>query len=436
MSKRKILLFVLCIVLAFSLLVTGCASQEPAAAEAATTEATDAPVQEAEESATPAMGADAPLDETPPGNDGGFAGGSGTADDPWQIADVEQLELVREDLAGHYLLAADLDLSNYENFTPIGAFAPVSDAPEDEENADESLAFSGTFDGSGHTVSSLAISLPDGMGVGLFGCVSGDNASVQNLTVENAVVEGGMTVGAVIGYANFSGTLENVSLTGESTVTGGFLVGGIVGGGFCSFSNCSAQADVNLVGDNAQAVGILAGGMELSSFENCRAAGTVTATSDGAYSVGGLAGCGQESGVATNCTADATITVGENAAMVGGLLGHAGTCDEATPTRISNCTANVTIIAPESAERIGGIVGSGFYMSAIKEMRPVPGIFEVVDSSSSGSIEGGSMVGTIVGYTYTDSTVEGCTSDATIDGQPDGPQIGSTGDDVLLDDLK
>mgnify|MGYP004575916775 CR=1 FL=1 len=49
----------------------------------------------------------------------GFAGGSGTREDPWQIASAEQLHRIRENLAGHYTLVADIDLSAYENWEPI-----------------------------------------------------------------------------------------------------------------------------------------------------------------------------------------------------------------------------------------------------------------------------------------------------------------------------
>ncbi len=43
--------------------------------------------------------------------DSSFAGGSGTKEDPWQIASADQLNLIRENLAGHYILITDIDLS-------------------------------------------------------------------------------------------------------------------------------------------------------------------------------------------------------------------------------------------------------------------------------------------------------------------------------------
>ena len=102
----------------------------------------------------------------------GFAGGNGTKEDLWQIASAEQLQLVRENLAGHYVLVADIDLSGYENWEPIGAFRSLSDAPEDAEVPNPDYAFTGTFDGAGHTITNLTVSAASPMGAGLFGCAT------------------------------------------------------------------------------------------------------------------------------------------------------------------------------------------------------------------------------------------------------------------------
>ena len=87
----------------------------------------------------------------------GFAGGSGTAEDPWQIVDAEQLNLIRENLGGHYILTADIDLAGYDNWEPIGTFQSLSDAPEDAEVPHPDYAFTGTFDGDGHIISNLTV---------------------------------------------------------------------------------------------------------------------------------------------------------------------------------------------------------------------------------------------------------------------------------------
>ena len=74
-----------------------------------------------------------------------FAGGSGSAEDPWKIATAEQLDRIRDDLTGHYILISDIDLSGYENWMPIGTFQPRSDAPEDAEVPHPDYAFAHHF---------------------------------------------------------------------------------------------------------------------------------------------------------------------------------------------------------------------------------------------------------------------------------------------------
>jgi hypothetical protein len=350
---------------------------------------------------------------------GSFAGGQGTQASPWKIETAKQLNEVRNHLDGYYVLGADIDLSFYANFASIGYFEPVSE--EDEENPKLELAFTGVFDGNGHKISNIVINAPKQMGVGLFGCVAGDNGILKNLVVENVTVSGATQVGGVIGYGAASGTLENITLQGINSITGNFLVGGIVGGGFLNMKNCNATADVILNGDGTQGAGILAGGMEDNSFISCNVTGgSITVTGNGSFSIGALAACGQSTSEITDCTVrNVTITVGTDCFMIGGLIGHVGNgYDASYPTIIDNCTVtNVTISAPSSAERIGGIAGSGFYYSIYSAYRPNPNAFIIRNSTSSGRITGGctKMVGKIAGYIYDNSTVEEtCTS--TVDG--------------------
>ena len=123
-----------------------------------------------------------------------FEGGSGTAEDPWQIATAEQLDRVRDDLTAHYILTADIDLSGYENWEPIGAFQSRSDAPEDAEVPHPDFAFTGSFRGDGHAISNLTVASAAPMGAGLFGCASGTErgeAYIGGFTLENVNVSGG-----------------------------------------------------------------------------------------------------------------------------------------------------------------------------------------------------------------------------------------------------
>jgi hypothetical protein len=245
-----------------------------------------------------------------------------------------------------------------------------------------------------------------------------------------------MVVAGVIGYGKGS-SVENVKLIGNNNIKGAFLVGGIVGGGFCDIIGCAAQANVTLLGDGAQAGGVLAGGMETSDIIDCSATGSVTATGTGNVGIGGLAACAMDSERVLRCKSDVTITVGENNMLIGGLLGYAGKTGGAgdSATLISDCSAKAVIHAPATAERIGGIVGGGFFVQAYREYRPEPGAIRVTDCQTSGEINGGSIVGTVLGYAYDNSSVEGCTSDMKVNGAA-GEQIGAALDDVPLDDLR
>jgi hypothetical protein len=371
------------------------------------------------------------------GPSSGFAGGQGTPEDPYQIATAEQLENVRNHLDKSFVLSSDIDLASYENWEPIGAFVPISEKEEDAETPVMELTFSGIFDGGGHKISNVTVNAPDRAGVGLFGCIAGDTVSVSNLTVENANVKGMMLVAGVIGYGS-SSEVKNVRLTGnDNHIEGWAMVGGIVGGGFCNIIGCEAQANVKLVGDSGQVAGILAGGMETCDITDSHAKGTVTVEGTNNAGIGGLAGCAMESQNVLNCTSDVVITVGEGNMMIGGLLGYAGRSADYEPTLIFNCSATAVINAPDSAERIGGIVGGGFYMPAYKDYFPEPVAIKITNCDTSGQINGGTIVGTIIGYAYNNSSVEGGKTDMTVNGSSAGQakQIGATDKEVALSDL-
>jgi hypothetical protein len=365
-----------------------------------------------------------------------FAGGSGTQDDPYQVATPQQLAKVNDFLDQHFVLTADIDLSSYENWTPIGTHIPI---PENVEIPNTDFAFTGTFDGKGHTISNVKITLgDDSMGVGLFGCVTGneteqsikaltpDNLAtnagtslIKNLTVNNVDVKGGFFIGGVIGELYY-GNIDNVRLTGNNRVVGSIYgsfgaIGGLVGMLYGVVENCTAQADVVAPGGpNEGMSGIIVGGTKHAVISNCHATGTVTADGERAMSIGGLAGCLQDSPFIEDCTVNATISAsGEKSFMIGGLIGHAGNYDEANPTLIKGCSANVNITVADSALRVGGILGSNWYIEAFLDELSEPSIYRIMNCTTSGTIIGNAtQVGSIAGYGY-DSAITDCSSTIT-----------------------
>ena len=191
-----------------------------------------------------------------------FAAGAGIVEDPWQIATADQLNRVRDDLTAHYVLINDIDLSSYENWVPIGSFKSRSDAPEDAEIPHPDYAFTGTFDGAGHTISNLTVSCEAPMGAGLFGCASGTesgSAFIGHFTLKNVIVSGFYLVGGAVGLQYMNCPVSDIHLVGENHLTAAQGVGGIVGTGFDLISGCSATADITVSGDEGACAGLIAG---------------------------------------------------------------------------------------------------------------------------------------------------------------------------------
>ena len=132
--------------------------------------------------------------------------GSGTLDDPYEIATVEDLVTINDyDIDAYYILVEDIDMSGM-----VWGTAPIT-------------FFNGTFDGRGHTISNLTIKGDNFLG--LFGKIM-TNGVVTNLTIQNAYIVGYERVGALAGES-FLAHITNCHVTGS--VTGTCSVGGLAG---------------------------------------------------------------------------------------------------------------------------------------------------------------------------------------------------------------
>lgn len=87
-----------------------------------------------------------------------FAGGSGTLEDPYLIQTAEQLNAVRKGPKHHYKLIADIDLSGWGNWVPIGGTDSYGFMGGGWNKADKGAhSFMGSFDGNGHVISGMQI---------------------------------------------------------------------------------------------------------------------------------------------------------------------------------------------------------------------------------------------------------------------------------------
>lgn len=128
-------------------------------------------------------------------------------------------------------LTADIDLGN-QAWTPIG----------NENGFAAKLAFSGTFNGDGYTVSGLNV--PDTYFPGLFGQIS-KIAAVQNLIVKGSVTVGENADGGYGGgggvVCDNNGTVQNCGFYGsvnKETDYDYLDAGGVAGGGYGKVRNC------------------------------------------------------------------------------------------------------------------------------------------------------------------------------------------------------
>jgi hypothetical protein len=273
-----------------------------------------------------------------------FAGGSGKAGDPYQIANWNHLDNVRDYLDGYFILIKDLrsttagyaDLASPtanqgKGWQPIGS---ISVDPFYFYIVNPADSFTGTLDGQGYEIRDLFIGRPDEDGVGLFSCV-GRGGVIENLGVVNAEVTGHVYVGGLVGE-NHDGTVSNSHSTGSVTGYSQY-VGGLMGANRRTVSNSYFTGSVTS-GDLW--VGGLAGG-NWGTVNNSYSTDSVT----GEGHVGGLIG-GNWGTVSNSYSSSGVI----GSSPVGGLVAfnHLGSVSN------SYFTGSVTT---HSYGPVGGLVG-------------------------------------------------------------------------------
>lgn len=73
-----------------------------------------------------------------------------------EIGSRDDFAKIYDDLSASYTLTADIDFGG-ETVNAVGIFEPKSNAEEDAERPNTALAFTGIFDGNGHTLSNIKI---------------------------------------------------------------------------------------------------------------------------------------------------------------------------------------------------------------------------------------------------------------------------------------
>lgn len=257
----------------------------------------------------------------------------------WFAAYVNGVNTHAEDVTAAHLsakarLTGDISLRNPKDskgteWTPIG----------ETSGGDGSSAFTGVFDGGGHTISDLYITTVD-IRTGLFATTK--NAEVKNFTIKGSISlaagnrGSNSGIGGAVGTAFGGTTISDVTSCVNISNTAGELVhvGGVVGGtGYDSNADSikilrcvyETGSDIKVINSYDCIGGVVGYANNGATISYCANRGTVTATQSGAY-VGGILGYLNNSGIKLrNCYNYGTVKNGGGnycGAVVGRLRSH------------------------------------------------------------------------------------------------------------------
>ena len=335
---------------------------------------------------------------------------------PVRITTAEQFDRIREDLHGWYVLDADIDLSAYKDWQPIGEYE------SDCEMADGEWwkkAFKGKLDGQGHKIQHLNLTTGSHIKKALFGAVA--NGEVCNLVIEDCRInleaptvyvapligimkqDGGrvasvlncevrnlkVKVGVNMQESNFSGvtgliagawngTIGHCTVAGDISVYvegnggGELYIGGILGEGYSDTKSCCSAINIKADIKSGGQLKIFIGGLQASATNvaGCLSTGRIEVKGINDIKemyVGGLVGS-QRYGDICNNASQSDITVrNASVAQIGGIVGEfnktygsIGTAFGVSKTTVTKCYASGKVITSHIGSLVfGNISGSG-----------------------------------------------------------------------------
>ena len=324
--------------------------------------------------------------------------GEGTAASPILISNAEELKAFHDIVNGENgrtqkldacaTLTADIVL-NDGTFAEDGSYTPGpsgADTPTEWTfiGCDYDKAYSGTFNGAGHTVQGVYCNDQIKGRAGLFGYVRG--ATIKNVKVTGYIKSLGFA-GGIAAYIR-----EGTSIT--DCVNAATVI-----------SSCTNQFSV--------ATGGIVGRAEQATQEhpnqitNCINTGIVRGqSSDGGASSGGILGAAANSTIITNCANLGSVSGGDfgssnrNSTCVGGILGFS-----AIDITVSDCYNTGAVTSDANSDlRIGGIVGDLWSTSQISNCYNIGNVATSNATTRLGSIAGKSYTSSITNCYYLPST--------------------------------
>ena len=356
-----------------------------------------------------------------------FAGGSGTIDDPYLIETAEQLNAVRQGPKNHYKLIADIDLSNWGNWVPIGgtpAYGFMGGGWNKAENY--ACSFQGSFDGNGHVVSGMTIVINENTpfmtetgnwrAYGLFANLA---SSPEEYKIKN------------LGVVDFTIDVTYTDIKKNLDLYAGAICGGMNSG--TDIYNCYSKGGkikFNVTANEEEANRpINAENLDGAPHVNLRIGGICADAGSAPGHRLHLEKCFNDSDISVN------ITHADKNLYVGGIVGAIDT------THIHECynSGNITLPVDE-----GDLMGSwhesiGAGICAFASIPEIPGIYHKPPESASfiqncynsGNITARAAAGIFV-YSASDIHFENCYNTGTVTGNVSDTNSGYSASDALI----
>lgn len=321
----------------------------------------------------------------------------------------------RDALSYNYVLKNDIDASGLVDADGNSTYNTIG-------GGTKAKAFTGTFDGDGHTIVGLQAK------GGIFGQL-GSGAVVKNINIASSVFTGENTdsVGAVAAENN-GGSISGISGYGNTVKGSGGYIGGLVGKNYGGISNSNDHSTViagadtvagGIAGVNGTNVGTNVGKDKGGTIDNVQSNSAVTTgvltEVQYASNMGGIVGKNEYN--INNVSAHGITGKTGNTKTSGGIVGT-------NEGRISNAY-NESII--HGSENIGGVAGENVTQASnpkLAELNDVANAVEIIGDAGSqnvgglvgmqkhattnqgrntGAITGCTNVGGMVGYNKADS---------------------------------
>ena len=247
------------------------------------------------------------------------------------IKTAQDLDNIRNNLSGKYILMNDIDLSTYSNWDPIG---------------DDTAGFTGVLDGNGYTVSNLTCNIPDEHDAGLFGVTR--DAEIRNVAMQiNTQDFNSKSAAGALIARSFGTKISNCCVSGSISTDTTAQLGGLIGASdSTSIMYCYSTVNItnnDIGGKSAGLISVVTN----SSITNSFSTGYI-------YSreyAGGIGALAQDNSIIENCYSTSKV---EQKLAYGGA-GAAGIITDLQDSTVLNCFATGDVSA--RGDYIGGLVG-------------------------------------------------------------------------------